>query len=180
LDGATYIVSHTVPFSGTAIDLEDGTIPAGDLSWEVLIHHNQHTHPNFSNGTGAAGDIVPPDHGDNSWLEICLTATDSGGLQGEECIEIFPQATVYTFTTDPPGLQLIYEGAYYITPFTATIPISVSRSLTAPSTQEGLEFISWSDGGDASHIIPIGSTGETLTATYRRTLWLPLVMRQYP
>jgi glucose/arabinose dehydrogenase len=180
LDGATYIVSHTVTFSGTAIDLEDGTVPSGDLSWEVLIHHNQHTHPNFVNATGTGGDLVPPDHGDNSWLEICLTATDGGGLQGKDCVEIFPQTAVYTFTTNPPGLQLIYDGAYYTTPFTATIPISTSRSVSAPLVQAGLGFESWSDGGDANHIIAIDSKGGTLVANYRRHVWLPLLTFEIP
>jgi glucose/arabinose dehydrogenase len=180
IDGATYIVSQTVTFSGTAIDLEDGTVPSGDLAWEVLIHHNQHTHPNFLNTTGAGSSLVPPDHGDNSWLQICLTASDSGGLQGEDCVQIYPQTTVYTFTTDPPGLQLMYEGAHYTTPFTATIPISTSRSVSAPLSQAGLGFASWSDGGDASHIIAIGVTGDTLVANYRRDIWLPLLLVGYP
>jgi glucose/arabinose dehydrogenase len=178
LDGATYIVSHTVVFSGTAVDFEDGPLPADSLSWEVLLRHNEHTHPNFLNTTGAGGSVVPPDHGDNSWLEICLTATDSDGLAGKACVEVYPLTAVYTFTSDPAGLQLIYDGAYYTTPFTATIPISTSRSISAPLVQGGLEFISWSDGGDAAHVITIGSTPQTLVATYRRYIWLPLVMRR--
>ena len=146
----------------------------------MLIRHNEHTHPNFLNTTGTGGSVVPPDHGDNSWLKICLTATDSDGLAGETCVEIYPQTMVYTFTSDPASLQLIYDGAYYTTPFTATIPISTSRSISAPLAQGGLDFISWSDGGDAAHVITIGSAFQTITATYRQHLWLPLIMRGSP
>jgi hypothetical protein len=42
-----------------------------------------------------------------------------------------------------------------------------------------MEFISWSDGGAASHTITVGSTPQTYRAVYRWIIRLPLILRNY-
>lgn len=43
--GFTYQAGQTVTFSGHATDVEDGPLAAARLTWEVVFHHDTHTHP---------------------------------------------------------------------------------------------------------------------------------------
>ncbi len=60
-----------------------------------------------------------------------------------------------------------YEGVAYTTPFSVITNVNSVRDLIAPLTQQGCHnFVSWSDGGAASHQVTIGSTPQTYIATY--------------
>ncbi|MFB0537232.1 MAG: PQQ-dependent sugar dehydrogenase [Anaerolineae bacterium] len=165
--GTTYSVGDTISFSGTGTDVEDGALSGSSLEWEVLLHHKEHIHYDFFNTTGTEGSFVAPDHADHTWLELCLTVTDSGGLQDIECVELHPNTVIYTFDTQPSGLQLIYAGISHTTPFTVETIVNAQRLIIAPPTEGGLDFISWSDGGEPSHVITISSTEQTYLAEYR-------------
>jgi glucose/arabinose dehydrogenase len=76
-------VGDAIPFAGRAIDPEEGELPASSLTWSVIIHHcdspgNCHTHPVQDLPGVASGEFAAPDHAYPSYLEIALTATDSG------------------------------------------------------------------------------------------------------
>ncbi len=83
----TWKVGDPIPFAGGATDAQDGTLPASALSWAFIVHHcptsptDCHTHTIQTTPGVSSGTFVAPDHGYPSWLEIVLTATDSGGLQ---------------------------------------------------------------------------------------------------
>src|SRR5262249_60344141 len=80
LSTLTYQVGDTITFAGHATDPEQGTLPASALTWSVIIHHADHTHP-FQTFTGVSGgSFVVPDHAYPSYLEVQLSATDSGGV----------------------------------------------------------------------------------------------------
>jgi hypothetical protein len=172
-----YDAGDTIWFSGQGEDYEDGVLPGDSLAWEVVLHHNEHVHPNVFNGTGTTGYFVDSDHGDKNWTELCLTVTDSGGLQDKACVELHPRTVIYTFDTLPTGLQLYYAGALYTAPFTVETIISAQRIVAAPPRQGELDFWSWSDGGDPSHAIVISSTPQMIVADYRQRVFLPLVVR---
>jgi TolB-like protein/glucose/arabinose dehydrogenase/Flp pilus assembly protein TadD len=80
VNGSNYSIGDVIVFNGTGTDKQDGPLTGASLAWEVILHHNEHIHFNFFNGTGNSGSFPVPDHGDNTWLELCLTATDRGGL----------------------------------------------------------------------------------------------------
>ena len=64
-----------------------GRCPASALSWSVIMHHcpsNCHTHPVQDFPGVASGSFAAPDHEYPSYLELRLTATDSGGLTGRQ------------------------------------------------------------------------------------------------
>jgi glucose/arabinose dehydrogenase len=172
--GTTYNVGDTISFSGTGTDPKDGTLSGNSLTWTTLLHHNDHIHYNFFKATGASGSLVYPDHGDFTWLELCLTATDSGGLHDTKCVEIHPNSVVETFDTRPSGLPLVYDGASHTTPFTVETIVNSQRLIIAPPTQGNLSFTGWSDGGQSSHTITIAPTPQTYVATYQ---WLDLLAR---
>lgn len=166
-DGSKYTVGSTIVFQGRGTDPEQGTLTGASLTWYVLLHHNEHIHFDFyPKYYGETGSFVAIDHGDNTWLALCLTATDNGGLTVTKCIKLLPNATTVTFKTRPAGLQLIYDGVSRNAPFSVTAPVNSVREIIAPLTQGSRTFKSWSDVGAATHSIVVGSQPETYTATY--------------
>ena len=181
----TYGVGDVISLSGIGTDPEDGQLPDSGLEWEGILHHNEHIHPGFFRETGKEGTVVMPDHGDQNWLELCLTATDNGirstggvgVLQATTCIELHPNHVMYTFDTRPSGLLLIYAGLSRTTPFTVQTVVNAQRTVIAPLTQGSLVFYAWSDGGEPAHMITVATTNQTLVAEYRAFIRMPVIMR---
>ncbi len=166
-EGAKFRVGQTVNFEGKATDAEDGDLSGAKPAVGVTLHHLQHLHYDFFNGEGESGSFRFDDHGDDTYLELCLTATDSAGLQDTDCSNIKADEVTYTFNTVPAGLPITYAGSRYETPFKVKTYIDAKRIIEAPAeTKDGLRFDSWSDGGEAVHEIVIGESPQTLTATY--------------
>ena len=120
-----------------------------------------------SNAEGNSGSFVLEDHGDDTYVELCLTATDEQGLEDQACVDLKPQEVTYTFNTVPGGLAITYGGSRYETPFKVKSYINAQRIVEAPlTTGDGLTFDSWSDGGEAVHMITVEDGDRTLTAAY--------------
>ena len=79
----------------------------------------------------------------------------------------------YTFTTQPSGLTLNYGGVSRVTPFTVDATVGSEQTISAPANQQNYNFSAWSDGGTATHIITVGSSPKTYTATYAATVAAP-------
>ncbi|MBK8046737.1 MAG: PQQ-dependent sugar dehydrogenase [Anaerolineales bacterium] len=166
-DGAKYRIGQKVVLKGKGTDPDDGELSGDALQWSVLLHHDKHVHYDAFNGSGAETSFAYDDHGDNTWYEVCLTATDSQGLEDTDCVEIKAEEVTYTFNTVPAGLSITYAGSRYKTPFKVNTYIDAKRIIEAPLTAgDGLAFEEWSDGGDAVHEIVIQETAQTFTATY--------------
>jgi glucose/arabinose dehydrogenase len=171
-DAFTWAVGEPVDFSGSATDTQDGALPASALSWSVVMHHcptNCHSHPIEDFDGAASGSFDAPDHGYPSYLELRLTATDSGGLQDVDSVLLLPATVDVTLRSVPSGLTLALDSFSGTTPFTRTVIEGSTNTISAPATQAldgtSYTFGSWSDGGAASHeITPTVST--TRTATY--------------
>ena len=88
-NGVVVAPGSTVPFSGGGMDTEDGPLPGSALSWQVILHHNTHTHL-ITTITGSSGsfEATLPDTIDTYWYELLLTAKDSGGLIGSKSVRI--------------------------------------------------------------------------------------------
>jgi hypothetical protein len=71
-------------FSGHATDAQDGTLPASALTGRYpasLLHTNRLPYPpDPDEQRRGGGSFTAPDHEYPCWLEVQLTATDSGGL----------------------------------------------------------------------------------------------------
>jgi glucose/arabinose dehydrogenase len=163
-----YKVGDTINYAGSATDPDPGDTVS--LSWAVIIQHCSggtcHQHP-FTTGSGSGGSFVAPDHGDDSRLEIRLTATDRGGLSDAESVLIWPRTTQITLSTSPTGLQVVYDGETRTGPSTLTTIVGSTHSIHAPSPQNGNRtYASWSDGGAQQHNITVGENGGTYTATF--------------
>ena len=76
-----------VNFFGAATD-PDQTLPNTSLSWQVLLHHDDHVHP-FITATGTSGSFTVESHGQGSYsYEIILTATDGSGLTDTKSVTL--------------------------------------------------------------------------------------------
>ena len=106
-----FYVEESIMLDGSAMDPEDGALPATALTWEVIRHHDTHTHPFLSPTSGTGIQITAPTPEDiygttTSYLEIMLTATDSRGLSRTVSQELRPRLVDLMFDTAPPGLGL--------------------------------------------------------------------------
>ncbi|HEY2798174.1 MAG TPA: PQQ-dependent sugar dehydrogenase, partial [Thermoanaerobaculia bacterium] len=169
----TWKVGDTINFSGHATDPQEGELPPSHLSWSVIIHHcpsNCHTHLYQTFDGVASGSFAAPDHEYPSYLEIQLTATDSGGLQGTASVNINPQTVDLTLQSAPAGLQLTAGTTTAAAPFVKTVIVNSQTGLDAPSPQGTFpnvyDFSSWSDAGAQSHTVVAGASPVTYTATY--------------
>ena len=166
--GAQYTVNDTVSFTGHATASNGSAIPASQLQWDVEIRHCPqglcHLHP-LTQVTGTGGSIIFPDHGDDSHIDIKLTATDGAGNSASLIRTAELKLVGLTLQTSPAGLPLVYTDTTVATPVTEQVVIGGTRTVTAPAAS-GYTFQSWSDGGAAQHDVTLGGTARTLTATY--------------
>lgn len=168
--GATFRVGETITLTGRASDPQDGSLPASALSWTVILHHNDHTHPFLGpvSGNGVAFTAPPPEDlaaTERSYLEIRLTATDSNGLEATVARDFQPHQVQLTFATVPSGLTLRLNGGPITAPQTLTSWEGWVLEVEAPA-QPGYAFSSWSDGGAARHEIATPAAPATYTATF--------------
>lgn len=173
-------VGQTIPFAGHATDAQDGNLPASAFQWQLTLQHctsatNCHAH-NVQSWTGvSSGSFVAPDHEYPSFLDLTLTATDSDGNSASRTVRLSPRTVVLRFESSPSGAHLVVGGVDQVAPFTRTVIVGSTNSISAPSPQNlvlGLpfRFSSWSDGGAQSHNITAPATATTYRATYRLSL----------
>ena len=173
--GALYAAGDTIPFAGTGSDPEDGNLPPASLTWTVVFHHDTHTHPFLGPLGGAGGSFVIPRTGEtaaNVFYRIHLEVRDSGGLTHSTQVDIRPRTATLTLASTPSGLQLTLDGQPVTASHTFEAVVGMTRTLGVISPQtlrrKQYGFVSWSDGGAATHdiTVPVGDT--TYTATFRR------------
>jgi len=173
---AFYTAGATIRYSGSATDQEDGTIPPSRFSWQIVFHHDTHTHPFLGPITGAtSGSFTIPNVGETSanvWYRIRLTVTDSTGQQASTFTDVMPRTARVTLAASAPGLTLTLDGQPVVAPFTFTSVVGMRRSIGAVSSQTladvSYECRAWSDRRTRTHIIttPAGTT--TIVAAYRK------------
>jgi glucose/arabinose dehydrogenase/PKD repeat protein len=183
-----WAVGDSISFSGKGTDLQDGTLPAANLSWSLVMRHcdtetDCHSHSLESFPKVASGAFTAPDHEFPSHLELRLTVTDKGGLSDTETLRLDPRTVDLSFATEPAGLTLTAGEQTAAAPFTQTAIVGSKVSVSAPTPQlqsgSWLGFASWSDGGGATHEILAPATPTTYTATYKAEASLPGLVLAY-
>jgi hypothetical protein len=170
--GTTWQVGDTIAFTGSATDPEQGALAPSALSWSLVLQHcpsNCHTHPLESWPGVAGGSFSTPDHEYPSHLELRLTATDDQGLASTTTLRLDPRTVDVTLGSDPAGRTLTLDGTSAVAPFTTTVIMGSTHSISAPSPQttgpQTWTFTGWSDGDAQTHNITAGATG-TRTAAF--------------
>lgn len=177
--GATYRGGDTVAFAGTAIDPEDGPLPASAYTWQIDFHHDTHVHPFRPPTSGITGGsfVVPTNEHPEGTLSfrIYLTVRDSAGLTHSTFRDITPERSQVTLTASHPGLRVNVNGQPRSLPLTINAVINTELMLDAPLVQAAggttYEFVSWSDSGPAAHTVLVPAADTTYTATYRPALF---------
>jgi glucose/arabinose dehydrogenase len=173
-DGTHYDAGDTIAYAGTGTDAEDGALPASAYTWEIVFHHNTHTHsfiPPFSGVTG--GTFTIPDTGETDtdvWYRVHLTVRDSLGLTDTTYVDVVPNVSSIALATSPAGFQVTLDGQPVTTPFSTPSVVGMQRTLgvISPQTLNGVSyrFVSWSDAGAATHTISTPASPATYTATF--------------
>jgi hypothetical protein len=154
-------------------------VPATRLSWSLILHHcatptDCHAHEVQEFNGVASGSFSAPDHEHPAWIELRLTATDSGGLADAASVQLDPRTVDLTFRSNPTGLRLTVGSSPATTEFSRTVIVGSRNTIAAPLTQTlngtSYEYVSWSDGGPAQHDVIAPATPTTYTATYRAAL----------
>jgi glucose/arabinose dehydrogenase len=172
--GTTWKVGDVIAFSGSATDAQDGNLPPAALSWQLVMQHcpsNCHSHTIQTYAGVATGSFTAPDHEYPSYLELRLTATDSGGLTSTISRRLDPRTVQLSFQTTPGGLSLTVDNSASKATFTRTVIVGSKNTVSANSPQnkgtKRYEFLSWSDGGSQTHEIVAPATSQTYTARFR-------------
>ncbi|HEX8856677.1 MAG TPA: PKD domain-containing protein, partial [Thermoleophilaceae bacterium] len=169
----TWAVGDAIRFSGSASDPQDGSLPASDFTWSVVMHHctavGCHEHHLQDFAGVKSGSFTAPDHEYPAYLELEVSVKDSYGLTDEQSIRLDPKTVSVTLASDPPGAPIAFNGGVDTAPFTRTVIQGSINSVAAPdsTTASGvsLPFVSWSDSGARAHDIEAASSG-TYTARY--------------
>ena len=171
---------ETVTFAATASDAEDGALAPARISWRVLRHHGtSHTHPWVAPTTGATADVTMPEPEDlataaTSFLEVIVTATDSGGLTTTATRELRPRVATLSLATRPTGLRLSVEGEAVTAPSAPTWAEGGDLLVEAPPQIDARgvpwRFAAWSDGGARRRVVGVpGSLRARFVAAVRIT-----------
>jgi glucose/arabinose dehydrogenase len=172
--GALFSVGQSLTLTGSASDNEDGPLPSSSLSWTVLLHHGNHTHPFLGPTTGNNVPMTGPAPEDllaatNSFLEIRLTATDSGGVSSTVTRQLDPRKVTLTFDTLPSGMSVRVNAVDFSTPVEVVswhnwqFPIAAFGQLLYGATYD---FSSWSDSGAQTHDIVTPPSASSFLARF--------------
>jgi hypothetical protein len=175
-------VGQTVPFAGSATDPQDGQLPASRLSWRLTLQHcatggSCHAHVVQTFNGVASGSFVAPDHEYPSYLELTLTATDSTNRTASTTVRLDPQTVTLNFTSNPSQAMLTVGGTSQRTPFSRTVIVGSSNSISAPSPQNvppfnlRYRYTGWSDGGAQTHNIVAPASTTTYQANFQLCLF---------
>lgn len=173
--GFSYAVGATVALSATATDPEQGVLPASALSWRIILHHGEHTHPylgplqgnNLSFQAPAPEDLLAAT---NSFLEVVVEATDASGAVAAASRNIQPRKVNLTFHTDPLGLDLRVNSQTIPGGTTVTSWENYLLSVSAPTQTRNdveFEFDSWLDGAPPNRAILTPPSPASYTAKFR-------------
>jgi len=157
--GTRYRAGEEVFFSGSATDVEDGTLPESALTFEVRLIHEGHEHPFLGPWIGIqSGSFIVPDQGhppEHTRLKLILTASDSDGIVRARQRILFPLPSHFRIDTFPSGIPILLDGQYEPTPRDYT---GLENYLHGVEAQDeyvlgGIpyRFVHWSDGGDRIH-----------------------------
>ena len=174
-NGANYRGGQTFTFTGTGTDPEDGSLPAGAFTWRVDFHHDDHSHPHLAPTSGiTSGTFTIANRGETSanvFYRVYLTVRDSAGLTHTSSVDVRPLTSVVRIESNVTNAQLTLDGMPITAPFSFTGVEGVIRTLgvVTPQTSGGTsyEFVSWSDGGAATHEITTPNADTTFTSLFQ-------------
>ena len=181
---AAYNAGDTVPFSGTATDPVDGTLPGYDYTWRVDFVNNGAAQPFYSaevpypfygpaTGITSGSFQIPADVSQTpgSFYRISLTVTDSSGLQTVVTKDIHPNLTNWSVTSNVPGAGYFVDGAWHTGSYSTQDVVGVQHILTGMPLAQVIgatryRFAGWADGSALTDSFTSGAVPASYTADY--------------
>jgi glucose/arabinose dehydrogenase len=174
--GQRFAVGETITLRGSATDPDDGVLSSSALTWEVLLQHDDHTHPYLQPTAGNDIQIVAPQPESltattTSWLIIKLTARDADGVSTTVTQLLKPNLVDVMIGTSPSGVALTINGNLATSTTTFASWEGYRLALVAPSqaTVNGttIFFRRWSDNSTlATRVVVTPNAAVTYMAIY--------------
>lgn len=140
-DESSWQAGDTLSLLAEATDIEDGPLRGAEITWDATLHHNDHVHLDAFHATGAAPTMIFEPHGINTYIELCVTATDADGLQGRACVDLRQKA-------DPRlQLDLTADGHPSSAPPSTSVDANDTTAASSGATGRILREIWWGLGG---------------------------------
>ncbi len=171
-----YVAGQRIDFSASATDPEDGTLPASAFDWEIVFHHDTHSHPFLDPAPGSrSGSFVVPDSNFETaatvWFEIRLQVTDSSGRTTTVSRNVHPRTTALSLHASPADARPALDGTLVSSSHNVLAVREMRRTVSAPSPQALLggswRFDTWSDGGKNQHEIAPTAGNSWFMAVFR-------------
>jgi PKD repeat protein len=153
----TYRIGEAITLQMSGYDPEDGPLTGSRVTWNLILHHGNHLHPDAGGGTGTTATFVVPDHGDDSYLEFQAQSVDSLGAKSQVVsLILHPQTTPVVVDSIPPGAPIVVDGQDQVAPYGWESIPGGSHSVTAgPSfkrTKKNYSFSQWVANGTPSTV----------------------------
>ena len=107
------------------------------------------------------------DHGDDSYLEIVITALDSGGASTTSSVTIPARKRSLAVSSSPGGVPIVVNASDSVTTPSLTQVVGSKNHVTAPQSYGNLVFDRWTDGGARDHVITMPDADVNLVALYK-------------
>ncbi len=165
-----YWMNETWQFGAASVS-DDQPLPPDALEWEIVFHHQTHTHPFIPLVTGPGGSfetrVDEPDP--VQWYRVILRVRDVAGQVTTIYRDIFPETATLNVGTAPQGGLVLINGGERTAPLTLSRVVGTMTQLgvVSPQTLGGsvYTFGTWSDGGAQTHTVSTTSGGNTFIAT---------------
>jgi glucose/arabinose dehydrogenase len=180
LTGGRFIAGQGIAFSGGASDAEDGALGASRFAWRVdyitsTASGNPVVRPFLPEFQGqTSGSFTPATNGPYTLTDVdyrvVLTVTDSNGLSTTLTSDIEPNTATLSLTTSPAGLQVTLDGQPFVAPIAFESVVGFERAIGTPGSHSvggvTYAYVSWSDGGPATHTVTTPPLDTTYTASF--------------
>jgi len=171
--GQKFKHGETITFAGSATDAEDGALSGSNLKWKIVHYANQTATTLLDNFAGAGGTFDASLLGNKDpdrFYRVTLTATDSDGVQRSIYNDVRPRVINFNIASNITGIKVTLDALPIVAGAFARVTANTPYTLNAPTTQvisgKTYKFVSWSDGGTASHAITAPTFDITYTAQY--------------
>ena len=174
--GTRYRAGDTIMFSGSITHPTQGAYPAEAYEWEIQFGHDNHFHPFFGPQQGITQGSVTLSSGGhpevNVYYRFILRLRPEFGTADPVIRDLSPVIGEFTVDTEPPGLQVSVDGRPHEGSLSFSGVVGVTREISAPEAQtyngRVFDFISWSDGGQLTHLISTPRIGDYLYRSISR------------
>ncbi|MFY0600321.1 MAG: PQQ-dependent sugar dehydrogenase [Cyclobacteriaceae bacterium] len=170
-----YRAGDTIKFVGQAFNSSDELIDESKYKWILDFHHDEHVHDQLPILVGQdSGFYVLPTIGEidyNVYFNLIFSVMNDEGFQAETNRIFNPVLSTITLETEPDGLSLRIDGSLQTSPysekFVQGLELSVSIDSMQSMSTNNFEFVNWSHGAEANHVIQIPESNVTYSAVFQ-------------